>query len=226
MKTKYFVISLCIILICLFSLYGCFKYETQQLTKNEKQLYNWLLENGELVNGTGLMYQDNAFTLHTNHSQKIFVNYVIPDYNGCKVIVQFPLFSESENSSTSISVQSNDSSTSLIHFHTAKDFTKKSPIEYGDMNSYPPLVPITLDDYGTFKEENGKLVFCLDENKREEYEQINKINEEISAQQGLCENVAKELAHETLCDILDWLNEEICPLVKMDISDLGYTNYD
>lgn len=214
--------TLLVTIICLSSLCGCSPKETP---KDKQYLYNWLLENGELVNGTELMYQDNTFTLRTDHSQGMFVDYVIPNYNGYEITVQLPLFSESENTSTTISVQNEDSSTTLTYCHTAKDFTTKSPIKHDDIHSYPPLETIIMDDYGTFKYENGKLVFHLDESKREEYEQKTKINKEIKTQQELRENIAKELAHETLCEILDWLNDEICPLTEMDISDFGYNAY-
>ncbi len=69
------------------------------------------------------------------------------------------------------------------------------------------------------------FVFYVDESKREEYEQKIKSNAELTAQQELRESIAKELAQKALCDILNWLNKEICPLAEMDISDFGYTAY-
>ena len=203
------------------TLAGC----SPEVKKDKDYLYNWLLENGELANGTELMYKDGEFTLRTDHSQEMVVEYIIPDYNGYKITVRLPLYSKSDKASAVISVHKRTASSSLTYYHTAKNFTKKSPISYGTISSYPQLETINKADYGTSKYENGMFVFYFDASKWEEYEQKIKANKEISAQQELRESIAKDLAHEALCDILDWLNEEICPSAKMDVSEFGYKAY-
>jgi hypothetical protein len=52
------------------------------------------------------------------------------------------------------------------------------------------------------------------ESTKEEIEELEKMNE-------LCE----ELAHGSLCSIIDWLNESLCPKAKFKLSDLGYSHY-
>ncbi len=123
--------------------------------KDSDYMNSWLVENGELVNGTELVYTDqntaNKFTLSTDQSQNIIVTYVINNYKGYKVTVQLPLFSESKKISAEISVQKGNYSSTLTYYHTAKNFTKNSPISHGAISSYPPIEPINNADYGTTK---------------------------------------------------------------------------
>ena len=82
-----------------------------------------------------------------------------------------------------------------------------------------------MSDYGTTKYENGKYVFYLDESKRAEYEKKKQYNDEIDAQRELREKIAKEISHQAIADILDWISTDICTLTNMEISDFGYETY-
>lgn len=214
--------------ICLSVFNGCSakdKNKDKDYVKDKDYLYNWLLENGELVDNTELLYKDNAFTLSTKGPKKIFVEYKTTNSDGYEITVQLPLYSKSEKVSTEISVESEDAGSTLTYYHIAKSFTRKSPIEYGSTSNYPPFETINLNDYGELIYENGKYVLHVDENKREEYEQRKNKNAEIEAQHIIHEDIAKDLSHESLCTILDWLKKKICPLAKMEISDFGYNAY-
>lgn len=195
---------------------------------SEELLYNWLLENGELVDGTELVYKDNAYTLCTDHSKKMFVNYIIPVYNGYEVIVQLPLFVNSDEVTAEISVANEEGTSTLAYYHNLKEFTVKSPIEFGSFTHCPALINetgILLDDYGEWVYENGKYTFRFDDSKRDEYEQLVKQNNEIIMQRETREQIAKELSHKSILNILDWLKNEICTSAGIDISDLGYEYY-
>lgn len=203
---------LLLVIICISVFSGC-------STKDKDYLYNWLLENGELVNNTELIYKDNTFTLNAKSSKKIFVEYKTINSDGYEITVQLPLYSKSEKVSTEISVESKDASSSLTYYHTANSFTRKTPIEYGSTSNYPPLNTITIGEY-----RNGEYI-PPDKNQKEENKRLQEENEKIKALHTIHEDIAKGLSHESLCTILDWLNEEICPLAKMEISDLGYKAY-
>ena len=218
MKRSITILSSMILLvaICLSTLSGCV------IKNSEENLYSWLLENGELVNGTELMYKDNSFALYTGHSQKMFVDYTISDYKGYEITVQLPLFSESKKVVAKITVQNKDSSSIFECYHYPDSFTMKTPLEYGVKNEYPDFDVINLDDYGTMVYEDGKYVFHFDESKREEYEKKTSYNAEITKQRELREEIAKDISHKSIAAILDWINEEVA---KVDISDLGYKVY-
>lgn len=219
MKRCVFLSSmLLLVAICLSTFAGC----SLELKKDKDYLYDWLLDNGELVNATELIYKDETFTLRSDHSKKLFVDYTIPDYKGYEITVKLPLYSESEKVIAEISVHNEDSSSVFSCYHYPKTFTSKTPLEFDTISQHPDYDYIIMSDYGTTTYEDGKMVFHLDESKREEYEKKKKYNEEIDAQRELRETMAKEISHKTLCDILDWLNEEIA---EMDISDFGYKAY-
>ena len=209
---------LLLIAICLCTFSGL----PLEVKKDKDYLYDWLLENGELMDGIDLMYKDGNFTLRTDHSRKMFVDYTIPDYDGYEVKVQLPLFNESEKITATISVHNNDSSSTVLCYHSPKNFTMKTPLEYDTTYVYPDYGYIIMSDYGTTVYEDGKYVFHLDEDKREEYEKKKQYNAEINAQRELREKIAKEVSHKSISEILDWLNEEIA---EMNISDFGYKSY-
>lgn len=214
------IVSLIAVCLCIFS--GC---ATPKLSPEER-IYNWLLENGELIDGTNLVYQDNDFSLRTDHSKKMSVDYTIPDYKGYEIAIQLPLYSDSKKVKVSISVKNTDSSSTFACYHCPKDFTLKTPLEYDTLSQYPDYDYIHMPDYGTTKYEDGKYVFHLDETKREEYEKKKQYNAEIDNQRELREKISKEISNKSISDILDWLNKEICPSAEMKIADLGYKVYE
>lgn len=226
MKRSIIVLSSIVLLIavclCIFS--GC-KQEAAKKISPEERLYNWLLDNGELINGTNLVYQDNNFSLHTDHSKKMFVDYTISDYNGYEITIQLPLYSESKKNKVKISVQNTDSSSTLACYHYPETFTLKTPLEYDTLSQYPDYDYINMSEYGTTKSEDGKMVFYVDESKREELEERKQYNAEIDVQRNLREKIAKEISNKSISDILEWLQLEICPEAEMDISDFGYKAY-
>lgn len=153
------------------------------------------------------------------------MDYKIQDYKGYRITVTLPLYSDSKNVETKILVNNDNSSSSLSFYHYPETFSNKSPIEYGSIINSPQTEQLLIDNFGEFIEENGKLVFHLDESKRQEYEKIKSKNNDIESQRTIREEIAKELSHKSLCNILDWLNKKICPSLEMNISDFGYYAY-
>lgn len=198
MKSKIVSLSaLCLLLsICITILGGC----STEKAKDEEYLYNWLLENGELVNGTKLVYEEKledgkVFALHydTGYTHELFVTYTT-NYDGYELKVRLPLLTDSSKVITWLTLVNNDDFThGLEYYHNPDTFTKKTPIEHGD--GFGDTIVINE----ATKEE------------REEWEKMYK----------LC----AELAHESLCSLIDWLNESLCPKAKLELSDLGYLKY-
>lgn len=218
------VCGLLVVALVLTMLYTVKSVTSQQ--GSEEILVDWLLENGELTeNGTELVYKNKAFTLRTNNSKKIFVEYKIPNYDDYEIIVELPLCSKSEKVETTITVQTEDASSTLKYYHNAASFTRKSPVKHGSISSYPPVNSIHMDDYGESIYENGKYVFYVDEDKREEFEKLKNANIQIEEQRIIREDLAKNLSHEVLCRMLDWLNNTVCPMADCSLSDLGYCAY-
>lgn len=211
------IFALFLMTIGLGALSGC----SNQKENPQDVLYNWLLENGELVDGSDFVYKDGDFTLYTDSSRKMFVDCIIHDYNGYEVTVQLPLFSGSKNVKGEIIVQNKDSYGRFFCYHNPENFTMKTPLSFDRGYQNPDIETISLDDYGTFKDEDGKLIFCLDESKREEYERKKEHNEETNRQIELREGIAREVSHKAISSILDWLNKK----TNIDASDLGYAQY-
>lgn len=208
---KKLLIILLLVSICLSTFTGCSK------KKDEDYLYNWLLENGELVNSSALVYEEKidsnkTFALHydTGYINQLFVTYSITDYEGYILEAQMPLFIEGEKVLSSITLINADGFTrGLEYSHNPKQFTNKTPVEHGDATG-------DILSYADYPHEyvDGKIIVKIPEEDKPKFAEYEKMYD-------LC----KELSQETLCDILDWLTEEICPLAKMDISDFGYKAY-
>jgi hypothetical protein len=202
--------ALLIVTICLSTLSGC--DIIPQKETSEERLYNWLLENGELINGTRLVYTDNNFSLHydTSYAHKLFVTYSVTDYKGYQVETKMPLFIEDEKVLANITLINAEGFTrGLEYYHTPQHFTNKTPIEHGDTTGDT----ISMADY-PHEYVDGKIVVKVPEEDKPKIEELEKMN-------ALCE----ELAHDNLCSILDWLSEKICPSAEMDIADFGYEAY-
>ncbi len=207
---KKFIVSLfsaiLIVSICLSTLSGCDK------AYSKERLYNWLLDNGELVNGTKLVYTDNEFALHydTGYVHELFVTYSLTDYEGYQLEVRVPLFINGEKVLSTITLINNNGFTrGLEYYHTPKSFTNKTPIEHGDTIGDT----ISMADY-PHEYVDGKVIVKVPEEDKPKIEEFKRMG-------SLCE----ELSHEMLCDILDWLKNSLCPSAEMDISDLGYKAY-
>lgn len=170
--------------------------------KDEAYLYDWLLENGELVGGTDLVYRHvtqqgvmYALNCNTENSEPYFwVSYIKPNYKGYEVRGHLPLdpnhrlYTNTIIASISLYDYEERITRGLDFSHNKKVFTNKTPIEFDDYFGY--------DD---FKNSMDKII----------------------AMNDLCD----ELSHPTLCDMLDWLKDDVCPLAKMDMSDFGYEKY-
>ena len=200
--------TLLLVTICLSTFAGC----SLSLKKDKDYLYDWLLENGALVNGTKLVYSDNNFSLHfdTGYVHELFATYTVTDYEGYQLEVRLPLFTEDEKVLSTITLINAEGYTRGIeYYHTPGRFTNKTPIEHGD------AIGDTLS-YADYPHEyvDGKIIVKVPEEDKPKIAEYEKMY-------ALCE----ELSHGTLCDILDWLTEEICPLAEMNISDFGYKAY-
>lgn len=156
--------------------------------KSEKHLYDWLEENGQLLNGTDLEYKQTGevgdlFVLRysTVSAGMMYIEYST-HYEGYHITVELPLFYKDDGVLTRIEVENEDFLyRGLEYYHNRKEFTRNSPIEHHDW-------------YG---------------------------NTEAYGMTSICEDFAQK----SICKILDWMSESLCPSVKMELSDFGYTKY-
>ncbi len=208
---------LLLVVICLSTLYGCSTKETSEDAKDNDYLYNWLLENGELINGTALIYEEKldenkVFALHydTGYVNELFVTYSITDYEGYQLEATLPLFIDDDKVLSHLTLINADGFTrGLEYYHTPNSFTSKTPVEHRD--TYGDT--ISMEDY-PHEYVDGKIVVKVPDEDKAKIEELKRMN-----------NLCEELSHGTLCNILDWLNEKICPLAEMKISDFGYKAY-
>ena len=207
---KFCYIALCIILS--FSLISC------NQPKDKEYVYNWLLENGELINGTELVYSDKIDSFHTYKlcyssnmvGSNLCAVYVINNYNGYNVSLTLPLYTNSNNVLTYISIDNAEGfERGLEYYHNRNIFQRKSPITHND--TYGDTIDLSKYPH---KEVDGKIIVDVPQDVKEQLNEMKHMN-------ALCE----ELAQESLCSILDWLKTKICPLADMELSDFGYEKY-
>lgn len=174
----------CLVVHIIVFVCGC-TFITKQ---REKHLYNWLEENGQLLNGTDLVYQQTGevgdlFVLRYSTASSVMCIEYSTHYEGYHITVELPLFYEDNEVLTTIEVENEDFLYRGLEFsHNRKEFTRNSPIEHHDW-------------YG---------------------------NTEAYGMTSICEDFAQK----SICKILDWMSESLCPSVKMELSDFGYTKYE
>lgn len=206
---KVFSFALCIVF--------CFSLTSCKPKKDKDYLYDWLIENGELVGSTTLSFEDS---IDTNHRYKlsyysygtIDVEYFITDYEGYCVSSRLPLFTGEDKVSSSISLTNSDClERGKYYSHYRSNFQRKSPITLGDFFGDE----INLGGYSFIKDGH----FYVD------YDAMpDDFRAKVKTSQHM-DDLCEELSHSSLCSILDWLNETICPLADMELSDFGYEKY-
>ena len=212
-KKSHIIISAIVVLVLIASV-ALASVLTDILTieKDGDYLYNWLLENGELVNGTKIVYSDNDFSLCYDTAEpytKLFVVYSVSDYEGYQLEARVPLFGLAIESSSITLINDEGFTRGLKYSHTPSSFTNKTPIKHVDTFGDT----ISTADY-PLEYVDGKYVMHVPEEDKPKLAELKRMN-------ALCE----ELAHKSLCSILDWLSAEICPLADMEMSDFGYFDY-
>ena len=187
---------------------------SEETKSSENVLYDYLQENGRLVNGEDLVLESGNFVLSTDHSRKMYAVNNILDYNGYDVTVRLPLFEKGKKVTVVITVENETSLSEIRCTVNPSDFTLKTPLDYEVGIESPPIKVIYLKDTSTMNEEEIKE-YKKENREKEQY------NIEVEEQRAVREQIAKELSHEAIGAILDWLSKEL----PVNTHELGYVNF-
>lgn len=135
--------AICLLISITLYFCGCSLIAKQR----EKHLYNWLLENGQLLNGTDLEYKQTGavgdlFVLRysSGSSSTMFIEYSTHS-DEYQITVKVPLFSKTDKVLARIEVENEAFEyRGLEYYHNTKEFTRNSPVThhewYGNTTSY------------------------------------------------------------------------------------------
>lgn len=241
-KSKKKLVILLSILVCLIlGAAGCFGYmlfapeaecpedtsNTENITesvtestaetviKDEDYLYQWLTENGTLLDGTILHYtvQGPGNTLFTlaydtrNYGDdfKWYIESYTPVINCMRTKVHVTLFWDSQDNPVWDSTESpawirvtgaeylEGYGYELAYCHSPQTFTSNSPVKHGNFKEYlaSDIDPLSAKGIAYSKMRST----CYSESQA------------------------------TLCQLLDWLKDSFCPVADMTMADFGYPMY-
>ncbi|MBO7250849.1 MAG: hypothetical protein J6V42_06205 [Clostridia bacterium] len=98
-------------------------------------LYNWLVENGELRDGTDLLYFSGDFFIKTSVSKKIEVFYSKGNVGNYTVSFSLPLLSNEKNVTLLITLKKSIDTYIFECIHTPETFQKNIPLTYEKLSS-------------------------------------------------------------------------------------------
>ena len=205
--------------------------EPKSLEEAHSILYNWLIDNGKLSNGTTLTYTNNNLTICTDSSQTITVQYKAISSDGYNIVYELPLFSSSEKIAVRITL-----SKKITALNTTGEFAfdcfifpatyrKNTPLSYERVYTSPYQKTIRLNEYGSTRYEDGKMIFTLDPDKADEYYALKKYNQQIDDATDRAEQTAIEYSHSGISELLSLLESYVCKSAGLTLSDLGYKEF-
>jgi hypothetical protein len=186
--------------------------------KDADYLYDWLTEHGTLVDGTRLQYSETDATgvnfslcYDTNYvdSHKWYVLYTANDDAGRTVTTRLTLFWRDSNTPAEITVTGSGDFDgyyrSMEFSHDPQRFTNNSPIDIGNYDGSTVVRDVFIAGQGP--------ATVVDDKEG--------LQDELDTMDSNCKN----LAHGSLCAILDWLKESFGPTANMTMSNFGYDKY-
>lgn len=173
-------------------------------------VYDWLLKEGELKNGTELVYTYKSSDTDVNINYKsssenlIMFTMSFPDYNGNKLTLRYSIpYNEADRNHQTYTVRleskKNRAFAWNVYSYSPSEFVKNSPVKAN--------VPYT--NQGTFVSTTARPY----------------TEEEIQDGLALCKTL-NEIHHRSHIVFLNWLRDSFCPDVGVTMADLGYLKYE
>ena len=225
------IFAFSVIVIFLLGMIGCGKPQgdnsdpqAQNKLSNEL-IYDWLTENGELMNGTTISYTKNhingdALSVEATQDKEVKISFSTSLPNGLEVTCSMPLISDSVLSFNCKIVDDTNTGTEKWCELEKATFTASSPIELADFVCIY-IDGKSADGYINYQGKSYREYFSKKESKvvREEIPQ-----EKITVIESVGDNFG-QLAQQSICNMLDCMSADLCPLWGIELSDLGYKRY-
>ena len=186
--------------------------------KDDNYLYDWMANNGTLIDGTYLQYSEtdtNGTTFSLRYDPNLTENrrwYVACTHvssSGYTIATTLILFWEKPNTPVSISVfgsgRFDGYRRSLEYSHNSNEFTSNSPIKKERYSGDTVVKDIFIAGQGPTT--------------------ITDKTEGLQAELDNMDRICSTNAQKSLCLILDWLKNSFCSEANMKMSDFGYENY-
>lgn len=216
------IISITLLLSLILSITSCNGPKTPE--EAHEILYNWLIDNGELENGTTVCYRSDKYVISADASQNITITYTAGKTDGYEASYTLPLLSNEKKVTLRMTLTDSKDTYVFGCIHTPESYRKNTPLSYKEIST-PDLITINADDYGSTQYKDGKYVFTLDPDKAEEYYELKERNENIRKGIDKAEETAIANSHSALEEILGWIENNVCESAGLTLSDLGYKAY-
>lgn len=198
--------------------------DTAKVKLDNEFVYDWLLENGELVDSTELVYSINkedgsSLTIATDTSKAIGITYTFKE-NNYQITCGMGMFGGNKHSFSCKVVD--ESSTGKENSYTFKknSFNRNTPLSgKKHVNWY-----IDGDTIQSLIWKGGKCV-------QEVYSASKggSVDKEIPKEKVEKARTADEIitkdAQKYLCALLVVMEKDLCPLLEIDMKDLGYMSF-
>lgn len=224
-------LAFCVVITLIFCMFGCKKpqekiSETETSPKISNEIvYDWLLENGELTNGTSLSYtitstNGDALNITANTDKTVELSYVsIPTAN-FEVTFTTKLISDNQHSFDCKIVDPTGTGKEYKLIVDKATFTSSSPIKEGN------IIGFYID--GSFTDSilanNGKHFYEYFSSTKGETVQKEIPTEKMAVIEAI-EHIFYQQAQESLCNMLDLMSSDLCVLWGIKLADLGYEKF-
>lgn len=199
--------------------------DTAKVKLDNEFVYDWLLENGELVDSTELVYSINkedgsSLKITTTTSKTIRLTYTFME-NNYQITCGIDMFGENEHIFSCKVIDESSIGKENSYFLKKSSFTQNTPLSEKEHVSWY----IDGDSISSFAFKGDKYVY-------RSYSSANGgsfVDEEISKEKVEKAHAADEIitknAHKYLCTMLGAMENDLCPLLEIDMKDLGYDNF-
>ena len=193
-------------------------YFSLKNNKDKEYLYNWLVDEGTLVDNSNLEYtttKDGAsyslcYSTDYIDSLNMMILYSSVTDEGYTISARIHLFTGDETVFY-ISAENDELNRWYKYSFTSSTYKNNTPLTYIDNDGYT----IDISEYMWFDGEKYHVDYnSMPSEMKEKIETLKVLG-------GLCEDSAKPI----LNNMLNWLKDEICLLTNMNLSDFGYQKY-
>lgn len=225
------IVIFTLVILLIFNLTACssivkiISETTPKIEFNNEYVYNWLLDNGELINGTILShtinYDNGAYLCLSSTSDKVItVIYSYVPSNGLSICLSMPLFSQSMLYFDCEIVDETITGVKKQCALNKIDFTKNSPIEIND------FICFYSDGYyiDHLIYNNGKYYREYYSAQEHAVVQAEIPQTKVAIINSIDDNFAL-YAQKGVCVMLNSIYADLCPLWSIEMADLGFTKY-
>jgi hypothetical protein len=210
--------TLLILISALCSFTGCKTKDTDTETELESEpktktiaesydiIYDWLIENGTLKNGTEVSYRyknEDTYVLikyDSNFPNSIYFYMHFPDHQGNTLYLTYTLEKNDDQGDhfyfINLSSNNNRAYASKTYSLDMSNFTKNTPTKYCSGRNSSTV--------GTFG-------FTYTSAEKQEGEKLS--------------NIINDIHYDCLITFLNWLRDDFCPTVGLTMKDLGFLKY-